>query len=370
MPHAILCLFILLGALPAVAQKGRDWGVERTSYLDPLARTTVAELTGPEEKPNNLYYHFSNFTADNRFIIFAGQRTGAWQIYRLEVASGRIVQLTEGQGVAAHGACPHPKAPQILYYLRGPEVLELNIQTLAERRIGEIPPPRAGGYQQPTLSHDLKSLAVTKQRDERNWEIGLIDLATGAYRAVLTQGFRIGHVQHHPKLPLIFYVWETGGYAPQRTWLVDADGQANRPFFYETKPAEWKSPLKDWVTHEAWIPETGDMTLIVDKQAIAVAGADGKLKHWLPGDYWHVASRPDGKVLVADDNPGRLWLIETATGNRLLIASGLRSASRAVHAHASFDRAGRYILFNSGRTRETLALIDLASIPGAEWVKP
>lgn len=364
-----LVVLVILAA-PAPAQKGRDWGVERTAYVDPASNISVVELTGPAERPNNLYYHFSNFSADNRYIIFAGNRTGSWQIYSLEVPTGRIRQLTDGPDVNAHGACPHPRNPRLLYFLRGPVVFELDLETLAERRAGEIPPPRQGGYQQPTFSHDLKSLAVTKRRDDRNWEIGLIDLATGAYRTVLTQGFLIGHVQHHPLLPRIFYVWETGGYAPQRTWLVDDDGQANRPFFYETKPAEWKSPLKDWVTHEAWVPRTGDMTLIVDKQAIAVADADGKLKHWLPGDYWHVASRPDGKVLVADDNPGRLWLIEAATGNRLLLASGLRDGVRAVHAHASFDRTGRYVLFNSGRTRQTLALIDLEAIPAPSWYKP
>ena len=49
---------------------------------------------------------------------------------------------------------------------------------------------------------------------------------TGEYRTVITQGFRIGHVQYSPTDDSIFYVWETGGYAPQRTWLVDADGTA------------------------------------------------------------------------------------------------------------------------------------------------
>ena len=160
---------------------------------------------------------------------------------------------------------------------------------------------------------------------------------------------------------IIFYVWETGGFAPQRTWLVNDDGSANRPFYYTTDPKQWITPLKEWATHEAWIRETGDMTIIIDKVGIVIADPSGKGR-LLPGDYWHVAARPDGKKLVADSSKGNLWLIDAATDSRRLLATGLRDSVRAVHAHASFDRTGRYVLFNSGRTRQTIALIDLSTL--------
>jgi hypothetical protein len=38
-----------------------------------------------------------------------------------------------------------------------------------------------------------------------------------------------------------------------------------------------------------------------------------------------------------------------------------------VHAHASFDRKGDYIQFHTGRTRETVALIDLRTLPPLGW---
>lgn len=328
------------------------------TYKDPASGMEVLEFAPSTLQPSNLYFHFSNFTADNRYVIFAGSEGGKAQIFAYEVATRRIQPITSGDGVSAASACPHPDNADVLYYLRGPRAYELKLSTKVERLIGEIPEPRAGGYQQPTLSHDGKSLTLTKQRDAANWEIGLMDLATGAWRTVVTQGFRIGHVQHHPKLPIIFYVWETGGYAPQRTWLVNDDGTANRPFYCTTDPKQWVTPLKEWITHEAWIRDTGDMTLIMDKVGIVIADPTGKGR-LLPGDYWHVAARPDGKFLVADDSKGNLWLIEAATDNRRLLAAGLRTAVRSVHAHASFDRTGRYVLFNSGRTRQTIALIEL-----------
>jgi hypothetical protein len=35
-----------------------------------------------------------------------------------------------------------------------------------------------------------------------------------------------------------------------------------------------------------------------------------------------------------------------------------------VHAHASFDRTGRFVLFNTGHTRQTIATVDLLQIGG------
>jgi hypothetical protein len=43
---------------------------------------------------------------------------------------------------------------------------------------------------------------------------------------------------------------------------------------------------------------------------------------------------------------------------------------RAVHAHASFCRTGRYVFFNTGRRAATVALIDLTTLPGARWELP
>jgi len=325
-------------------------------YKDSKTAVEIVEIPAVGESPTNLYYHFSNFTADNRNIIYADGN----QIYRYEITSRTVHAVTSGPGVSAGTACPHPSNAQLLYYLRGPVVFEINIVSGQERRVGEIPEPRQGGYQQPTLTPDLKSLTLTKQRDDANWEIGLMDISTGEYKTVTRQGFRIGHVQHHPREPWIFYVWETGGYAPQRTWIVNDDGSANRPFYYVTDPKQWSTPLKEWVTHESWVAQTGDMTLIVDKVGIVIADRSGKGR-LLPGDYWHVSARPDGKFLVADDNRGNLWLIEGATDNRRLLATGLREKVRSVHAHASFDRTGRYVLFNTGNRRQALAWIDLAS---------
>ena len=364
---ALACLLGLGASASIIAAPGRDWGVERESYVDPVTQVRVTELTRGTNVADNLYFHVSNFTADNRFVLFVSTRTGSTQLYRAEVESGRIVQLTDDPAVNARSACPDHTNPRRVYLMRGPEVLSLDVLEGTERKVGEIPGPHVGGFQQPTLSGDGKRLALGKQRDAANWEVGLMDVETGAYRTVVTQGFRITHVQHSPTDPVIFYVCETCGYAPQRTWLVNEDGSANRPFYARTASTNWFTPLKEWITHEAWVQDTGQMTMINDKLGVMLVEKDGTARLVREGNYWHAAARPDGRFLVLDDMQGRLWLAETATGNIRLLATGLRDAARLVHAHASFDRRGRYVQFHTGRTRETVALIDLTTLPKAEW---
>lgn len=348
-------------SISAAGNQGRDWGVEQRTYADPVTGLEVRELTASGSAADNLYFHCSNFTADNRYVLFTSDRSGSRQLFRAEVESGRLVQLTDEPGVAASGACPDPTAAGRVYLLRGAEALALNLEDFSTRRVGEIPGPYVGGFQAPSVSGDGRWLATGKQRDAANWEIGLLDTATGAYRAVLTQGFRIGHVQHSPKEPVIFYVWETGGYAPQRTWLVNADGSGNRPFYVRTAPTNWFTPLKEWVTHEAWVAGTGDMTMVNDKLGVMLVKPSGEARMVREGHYWHAAASPDGSRIVADDFDGRLWLIEVATGEVRLLATGLRDTVR-VHPHASFDRRGHYVQFHTGRTHETVALMDLRAL--------
>lgn len=340
----------------------RDLGCERHEYPDPVTGVTVTELTGPEHPADNLYFHFSNFTADNRYLLLVVTVDGVRCLGRVEVGSGRLAQLTADPAFRPASACPDPAEARRVYLLRGAEVWALDVETAATRRVGEIPPPHTGGFTQLSTDAAGRWLAVGRQRDAANWEIGLLDTQSGAYRTVLTQGFRIGHVQLHPTAPVIFYVWETGGYAPQRTWLVQTDGTGNRPFYARTNPAEWFTPLKEWVTHEAWVAGTGDMTMVNDKLGLLVVNLAGEARLVREGRYWHAAASPDGSQIVADDFEGRLWLITTATGEARLLATGLRDTVR-VHPHPSFDRRGHYIQFHTGRRHETVALIDLRTLP-------
>ena len=153
---------------------GSEMCIRDSSYVDPVTAALIWEMTGEQGSADNLYYHFSNFTADNRFLILASDRTGSWQLYRVEIQSGHIVQLTDESGVNARSACPDHTEAHRLYYMRGPEIIAMDILEFTTRKVGEIPKPYVGGFQQPTQSGDGKWLTLGKRSDSQNWEIGLM----------------------------------------------------------------------------------------------------------------------------------------------------------------------------------------------------
>lgn len=67
----------------------------------------------------------------------------------------------------------------------------------------------------------------------------------------------------------------------------------NRPFYAHTAPKTWFTPLKEWVTHEAWVKDTGEMTMINHKQGVMLVRPDGVARMMSKGNYWHAAARPD-----------------------------------------------------------------------------
>jgi len=352
---------------------GRDWGVERECYPDPVTGVQICEMA-TNGIAQNLYFHFPNVTADNRYLIFDSDRTGKFQVFRADLETGRIVQLTDVPGGVeargqAHGVCPHRSDPRrVFYVVPAGEVFVVNVETAASRRIGVIPPPHFGRFLQPTLSHDGRALTFGLQRDAGTWEIGMMDLETGACRVVLRQGFNVSHIQHSPTDPLIFYVWETGGYAPQRTWVVNPDGTGNHPFYFRPpKKDAWLNERKELITHESWVQKTGDMTMISIKAGILLVNKKGEGRMLAEGDFLHCAAQPDGKRVVADDTQGRLWLVDAATGKKRLLATGLEPWKvNGFHPHPTFDFEGRRLIFNTARYRPTVAIIDLAALPPEE----
>jgi oligogalacturonide lyase len=357
---SIQCAALLCGFALQASDAGKDWGIEKRSWTDPLTGVRVWEMTGSKDVANSLYFHFPNFTRDNRYLLFMSNRSGSNQIYGIAMPEGRIVQLTDAPGVV--DLVPDYSNPRRIYYRRGADLMALDVETRAERLVGPLP-----GTGDLTMSRDGKWVAQKKHIDANTSEIWVLSTETGQSRRVARTGFHIGHVQHSPTQPLIFFAWETNDYAPQRSWLVNSDGESPvRPFYYRLERRDWFSPLKEVATHEAWIMDTGDMTMVNHNVGIMIVRPDGTSRLVTPGKFWHVHARPDGKFIVADDFEGRLWLVETATGSTRLLATGLRNP-KDVHLHPSFDWKGRYIVFNVTCNHRAIGVVDLSDLPAQPW---
>lgn len=202
--------------------------------------------------------------------------------------------------------------------------------------------------------------------------LAAMNLKTGEIKFVIAVPFQIGHVQTNPWVPgEIVFCWETGGKAPQRTWVVNADGTGLRPLYPEA-PYEW-------ITHEA--------VITMDEVAVAILGhrrandttGPGQEAAWGPagspdhptgvgivnlrtremriagqvpvGDpgrsIWHVAGSADGRWAAADDFQYRLWLIDRRSGEMILLSDNGHQRSASDHQHPTFNADGTKIEIQS-----------------------
>lgn len=407
-------------AMPASAQVGRRFAPEKRVIVDRTTGLPVTFLTAGATSDAKIYPTHPQWAADGLHIIFrSSDRAGAGgsQAFAVNEITGDIIQLTDGPGVGT-GSLNVARRSNKLYYMRrsGPDapaqLIELDLTPLlTDAGAGT---PRAQGYERivATLPKDhIEAGGFTLDADERTAYVGFdqrrapprppgqpvpqvpggiraIDLTNGAVRTVVRTPFRMGHVQANPFVPgEILYCHETGGDAPQRMWIVKADGSGNRPVF--------KEGPTDWVTHEQFadanhvifnlmghrrdlrkVP-TGILVVNLRDDTVAHLGQipiEGFTRSELTnfrdpnipqdrtstGGYWHNAVTYDGRWAAGDDFDGNVWLIDRNNGKRMLLSGGHRM--RPDHAHPSFSPDGKRLLVQSGMLSDGKKL-SLAIVP-------
>lgn len=393
---------VFIGSLRAdPAELGRRTAPELRPVLDPGTGRTLLALTTAPANDQKLYQTHPQWAADGVHVIFrSADRNPARtaQAYAVNTITGDITQLTAGEGVGTY-SLNLARLSNRLYYLRkGADGLERLVELeltplLADSAAGEMKVPEAYERVLATLRAEHRGAGgFALDADERTAFFGVrladapprepgkpipevpsgiraVDLATGAYRTVINTPFLMGHVQTNPWVPgEIIYCNETGGDAPQRMWLVRADGSGNRPLFPEE--------AADWVTHEVvadrdtvlfnlmgHTPElrrrpTGVMALNLRTGEVQPLGQTPRGQ-----GFWHCHGTPDGRWAVADNFDGEIHLINRRTGELTLVSTG--HVMKPDHTHPNFSPDGRRILVQSGMLTDGKSL-DLLLIPVPE----
>lgn len=185
-----------------------------------------------------------------------------------------------------------------------------------------------------------------------------IDLKTGEIKTVIDVDFRMGHVQANPWVPgEIVYCHETGGDAPQRTWIVKADGSENRPLYLESPD--------EWITHETFSGKDEVMFLIIghlpylrekptgiavinprNRQMKILGQIEEEMGRGQQGGYWHCNGSPDGRWAAGDTFKGSVYLIDRKTGENILLTTG--HMMKPDHAHPIFSDDSKRVAIQSG----------------------
>lgn len=206
---------------------------EWSKHFDPRSGRTIRQLTSGPANNYPLYYFIPSITSDGRYLVFHSERGGWVQLYRLDLVSGEIVQLTDGRtresGWAvwceAHlrGIYNHVSALNVsrreVYYFQDEEVRCTHLDTLENRVVHETPgrisiaqsafSPDGQFFAFVHTDRELYGRAVADRESIINmgqpfsherWRegipctIGLIDTETGQYEDVYKTDFHIHHV--------------------------------------------------------------------------------------------------------------------------------------------------------------------------------
>ena len=416
----------------ATAQMGRTWPSEKKIVADPVTGLPLTFLTSTDGtyRQSKIYQTHRQWTVDGKWLIFRGVREAGSQAFAVNEETGLIVQITE---TGFSGMLCVGNRTMKLYVLAGvpprnrnaeappakgaPQILEIDLAKLFadvaagavkfassyQRVSGNIPTTlRVDGNMGLDANDDFMYFRVTGEETAqlsigqtllpgfgprfRQTTSGLrsMNLKTGEIKFIVNVGFGIGHVQTNPWEPgEIIFCWETGGKAPQRTWIIKADGTGLRPLYPEAS--------YEWITHEAVIGKDEAVIAIIGHRPIAKAtpesdwGIAGTMEHptgvavinlrtremrivgqvpaWSEGGLsdWHVAGSADGRWAITDDFKYSVWLIDRHSGEVNLLAGSQKTG--ADHIHPTFNADGTKIEIQSALISKDNRSLNICIVP-------
>ncbi len=441
----LLCQAVcLLTFLTCEGQIGTRFPSEKKTVEDPVTGVDLVFLTSTPAGDTKIYPTHNQWTSDGEWLIFRSDRVKG-EAMAVNEKTGDIVQVSEGGYTGT--LCVARKSMRLFYMKKkdevsenaGRQIIEVDLEklfnhskaaslktaTVYQRVCGTIPEEmdansdmaldadeewvwfRVGKNE--AAKHLPEGTKIEEAFGPRKLGAGPggiagMNINTGETKYVVSVPFQVGHVQSNSwKSGEIIFCWETGGKAPQRTWIVNADGTGLRPLYPESK--------YEWVTHEAVIgrdevaiaimghraiPES---SLVNSKEATGVYGANpGQEREWGPcgtrekpsglgivnirtremtiagqtpqgSGLWHVSGSSDGRFATGDDFDRNLYLIDRKTREMILLSAGHKSSAKD-HVHPTFSPDGTKIQIQSAMLSEDDKTMNICVVPvPKEWLK-
>jgi oligogalacturonide lyase len=206
--------------LRAQAPQGQNLPSETRRYQDPTTELDVYRLTDPRHASTLPAYYNRAIARNSGTLLFASDRTGTPQAFRMDLKTGETQQLTEAAGLDASSLTLTPDNRAFACFA-GRSLLVVNLLTLRVRAAYRIPEgwERAPGM---SVGPDGGYATFAEQRGAGS-RLRMVPLGQGAARTVLEGPFPIAHPIHRPTRAQILYRQDQAA-----LWLVNSDGQQNR----------------------------------------------------------------------------------------------------------------------------------------------
>jgi oligogalacturonide lyase len=346
----------------------------------------------------HLYFYNPSVTADGCYLVFYSDRTGLNNLFRLSLASGEIVQLTDaGPSRADYWPFTPPifgaaaclaalgDASRTLYTFEGQALLGVDLATLHTRRVLDLPPDRrpsilhadAAGETLVFATWDEALFAAYAARayagetlagddfyQQTTSTILRVDTRSGQAEEVLRlPNFWINHVLVHPTRPNLLLFCHEFTHAPDRMWLLDTASGA-------CAPVPGQAP-DEWYEHEFWSADGARICFHggwhgqPDQAFCGWAALEGfanqRFEHTTPGrGYAHYNLHPTGEAMVTDGEarPGCISKVHLREGRQEFEVLCHHDTYEPVedqraHPHPSFTPDGSQVVFTANHAGQS-----------------
>lgn len=276
--------------------KGFTFPGERLHRHDERTGIRECQVTNRAAIHHHPFYYIPAYDDAMRSLFFASSFTGVMQIYREDLATNEIVQLTDCANLNDWSMHPSHDG-RFVYFTAGRQARRVDTTTLGEETLMEFSTTSVlasgmvgAGMGTTTLSRDDQWWAVPVRYDDVA-RLHIIDTINGVNDVVLETS-SIGHPQFHPdNSGLLRYA----GPYDRRIWVVGRDGYNHRLVYERNKE------LKEWIVHESWIPGTNKILAVNWPREIFMIDVDTRERHTIANfNAWHPSISRCGRFIVTD----------------------------------------------------------------------
>ena len=314
------------------------------------------------------YMYFQAFSADERYVIFSSNKTGNFELYRMEIESLETTQITENFGKCYNYTC----FDQYIIWNDGKRIVCADIENLdrtvlleKENQWTEITAGPAiserGNWVSGLYKNEDGRTGIVYKKLSGNQQI------SGTY-PLPQECKKISHLLAAPseKLIVTFNIlpdMQNNFSLPPdkraRAWKLDVENETLEPFL--VMPAGFRA------THEYWGHGTNNRLYFHKKtvpswvptfiSSIDINGSDYK-EHFFSEKrlLGHSAISMDNKLIVSDvqqQKENELYIINIETGKSQILcwpdSSCNPERNQLGHVHPSFSPKGTYVIFTSDR---------------------
>ena len=219
--------------------KGSVYHDPQFRYVDEHSHRPVLRLTDYFGHSNHFYFTDPCWFNDDRSFVFTSDRENQSNLFRYDLDSGLITQLTDLRGRGRPAGCVSGAGDVLFYWWKG-VLHELDLSTLGERAICSVAEPMAPrGRPNPTANgkyvcsmlmeeqvEDAPRISFSYSRFREYFalkplsQIVRIDVATGKREVIYEDRRYMGHVNTSPALPDILTYCHEGPWdlIDQRMW--------------------------------------------------------------------------------------------------------------------------------------------------------